>query len=57
VDLNLFVVECIFLDLYIGSSRLDLVFVRISYEFFVFYVVNPISGTRARSMRRCFVRV
>ena len=25
--------------------------------FFVFYAANPISGIRARSMRRCFVRV
>ena len=26
-------------------------------NFFVFYVANPFSGIRARSMRRCFVRV
>ena len=34
-----------------------LVLVRQRRNFFVFYATNPISGIRARSMRRCFVRV
>ena len=44
----------------LASPSLDLGLCRLDLhhrKFFVFYVANPISGIRARSMRRCFVRV